>query len=61
VSTSAVEIHHHGREALDLQALAGRQGVQIFVYRRGTVIRGDAELGPGSEVRGAWDEVAAIP
>lgn len=51
-----VELHHHGRDPLDVRPLAGLAGVVVNVYRRQAQVLGEDELGPGSSVRSAQDD-----
>jgi hypothetical protein len=55
-ATPGVELHHHGRNPLDLRPMAGRSGVEVHVYSRTASLIGEAELGPGSLVRSAWGD-----
>jgi hypothetical protein len=52
----AIELHHHGRDPLDVRPLAGLAGVVVNVYRRQAQVLGEDELGPGSSVRSAQDD-----
>ncbi|BCB82317.1 NACHT domain-containing protein [Phytohabitans flavus] len=54
IAGPVIELHHHGRDRLNLGPLAGRPNVRVFVYHRSTQVRGEDELGPGSELRSAW-------
>ncbi|MEH1125409.1 NACHT domain-containing protein [Micromonospora sp. CPCC 206061] len=55
----AIELHHHGHDPLDLRPLAGLAGVTVNVYRRQAQVLGEGELGPGSLVRSAWNDLPA--
>ncbi|BCB87703.1 ATP-binding protein [Phytohabitans suffuscus] len=53
-----LELHYHGRDKLNVRSLAGRPNVRVFVYQRHAQVRGEAELGPGSELRSAWVDLS---
>ncbi|MCW6006109.1 hypothetical protein K1W54_16195 [Micromonospora sp. CPCC 205371] len=53
---STIELHHHGRDPLDLRPLAGLGGLVVNVYRQQAQVLGEDGLGPGSSVRSAWDD-----
>jgi hypothetical protein len=60
-SVPHIELHHHGRDPLDLRPLAGLAGVIVNVYRRQAQVLGEEDLGQGSTVRSASDDLPATP